>query len=93
MKSFPFPADLIKLQQQWTAAYRRLADRPGHGEAELRRELIGLSCRISAHPYWEASGWSTAGRVELRQAAEAAQRGAVHARDRFAAAGAGARSR
>ncbi|WP_411103816.1 hypothetical protein [Streptomyces sp. cmx-4-9] len=79
MKSFPFPDDLIQLQQQWTATYRRLADladRPGHGAAELRRELIVLSCRISAHPYWEASGWSTAGRVELRRAAEAAASGA-----------------
>ncbi|WP_406368162.1 hypothetical protein [Streptomyces sp. NBC_01546] len=93
MKSFPFPDDLIKLQQQWTAAYQRLADRPGQGGAELRRELIVLSCRISAYPYWEGSGWSTAGRVELRQAAEAADRAAGHRRGGFAAAGPGARSR
>ncbi|WP_405497348.1 hypothetical protein [Streptomyces sp. NBC_00096] len=72
MRLFPFPDDLIALQHEWTAAYRLLAGRPRLGTAALRRRLIELSCRINVHPYWEGSGWSTAGRVELRRAAEAA---------------------
>ncbi|MFF3788308.1 hypothetical protein [Streptomyces sp. NPDC001933] len=43
--------------------------RPAVGAAELRRELIRLSCLISSHPYWAGRGWSMAGRVELVRAA------------------------
>ncbi|MFB8038911.1 hypothetical protein ACFC5Z_39635 [Streptomyces sp. NPDC056004] len=42
---------------------------PTAGRRELRRELIRLSCLISAHPYWAGRGWSLAGRVELVRAA------------------------
>ncbi|MFF1556259.1 hypothetical protein [Streptomyces sp. NPDC058279] len=77
MKSLPFPDDLIRLQQRWTRTYNLLALRPdgSGGGAGLRRELIRLSCRISAHPYWRGGGYSGARRVELRRAAEAASGG------------------
>ncbi|MFI5987345.1 hypothetical protein ACIBEA_41550 [Streptomyces sp. NPDC051555] len=44
--------------------------RPAVGAAELRRELIRLSCLISSHSYWAERDWSTAGRIELLRAAE-----------------------
>ncbi|MGW5852368.1 hypothetical protein ACWFQ8_31260 [Streptomyces sp. NPDC055254] len=67
---FRFPDDLISLKRQQIRAYNQLALRPAVGAAELRRELIRLSCLISSHPYWAERGWSTAGRVELLRAAE-----------------------
>ncbi|MGW7099722.1 hypothetical protein [Streptomyces sp. NPDC054838] len=67
-----FPDDLIHLQQQWTRTYNLLAVRPERGGAELRRELIRLSCLISGHPLWRAGGYSAVRRVELRRAAEIA---------------------
>lgn len=70
MPYFPFPDDLVALQREQIRTYRRLALQPALHTAELRRALIRLSCLISAHPYWEQRGWSTAGRVELRRAAE-----------------------
>ncbi|WP_327310036.1 hypothetical protein OG730_43490 (plasmid) [Streptomyces sp. NBC_01298] len=70
MSHFPFPADLVALQREQLRIYRQLALQPALHTAELRRALIRLSCLISAHPYWEQRGWSTAGRVELRRAAE-----------------------
>lgn len=75
MESFPFPDDLIQLQQRWTRTYNLLAMRPERGGAELRRQLIRLSCRISAHPFWLRGGYSGVRRVELRRAAEAASGG------------------
>ncbi|MFK0017069.1 hypothetical protein [Streptomyces sp. NPDC091027] len=70
MAHFHFPDDLIALQREQIRIYRQLAQQPALHTAELRRTLIRLSCLISAHPYWERRGWSTAGRVELRRAAE-----------------------
>ncbi|WP_405533794.1 hypothetical protein OG592_43330 (plasmid) [Streptomyces avidinii] len=70
MTPFHFPADLISLKRQQVRAYNQLALRPTMGAAELRRELIRLSCLISSHPFWAERGWSTAGRVELFRAAE-----------------------
>ncbi|MFD3549186.1 hypothetical protein ACFWUW_26885 [Streptomyces sp. NPDC058655] len=49
--SFRFPDDLISLKRQQIRAYNQLALRPAVGAAELRRELIRLSCLISSHPY------------------------------------------
>ncbi|MFE7268917.1 hypothetical protein ACFU9B_44735 [Streptomyces sp. NPDC057592] len=69
MASFRFPDDLIALRRRQIRVYNRLALRPAVGAAELRRELIRLSCLISAHPYWAGRGWSLAGRVELVRAA------------------------
>ncbi|MEV5204493.1 hypothetical protein [Streptomyces sp. NPDC053720] len=66
---FRFPDDLIDLKRRQIRFYNRLALRPAVGAAELRRELIRLSCLISAHPYWAERGWSMAGRVELSRAA------------------------
>ncbi|MER6256291.1 hypothetical protein ABT224_33570 [Streptomyces sp. NPDC001584] len=70
MTSFRFPADLIELKRQQIRACNRLAVKPAQGASELRRELIRVSCLISSHGYWSEHGWSTAGRVELRRAAE-----------------------
>ncbi|MFC9756220.1 hypothetical protein [Streptomyces sp. NPDC056921] len=69
MTSFRFPDDLISLRRRQVRVYNRLALRPDGGAVELRRELIRLSCLISAHPYWAGRGWSMAGRVELVRAA------------------------
>lgn len=73
--SFRFPADLISLKRRQIRTYNQLALRPTVGAAELRRELIRLSCLISSHPYWAERGWSTAGKVELFRAAESGQDG------------------
>ncbi|MEW2373381.1 hypothetical protein AB0940_29015 [Streptomyces sp. NPDC006656] len=75
MTSFRFPSDLIDLKRQQIRAYNQLALRPTTGAAELRRELIRLSCLITAHPYWAQHGWSTAGRIELVRAAESGPEG------------------
>ncbi|MFD4916995.1 hypothetical protein ACFWNR_27805 [Streptomyces virginiae] len=71
MPHFHFPDDLVSLKQDQIRIYRRLALQPALDTAVLRRELIRLSCLINAHPYWEQRAWSTVGRVELQQAAEA----------------------
>ncbi|MFD7096404.1 hypothetical protein [Streptomyces xanthophaeus] len=73
--SFRFPDDLISLKRQEIRTYNQLALRPTTGAAELRRELIRLSCLISSHPYWAERGWSTAGRIELFRAAECGPEG------------------
>ncbi|MDJ0382329.1 hypothetical protein [Streptomyces sp. G-G2] len=70
MTPFRFPDDLISLKRRQVRAYHQLALRPAVGAAELRRELIRLSCLISSHPYWAERGWSSAGRIELFRAAE-----------------------
>ncbi|MEV6683959.1 hypothetical protein AB0N28_01170 [Streptomyces sp. NPDC051130] len=75
MAPLPFPDDLIRLQQRWTRTYNLLAVQPERGGAELRRELIRLSCLISAHPFWRAGAYSAVRRVELRRAAEHASGG------------------
>ncbi|MGR4877937.1 hypothetical protein ACIPUC_00635 [Streptomyces sp. LARHCF249] len=74
---------MIQLQQRWTRTYNQLALRPALGTAELRRELIGLSCGISSHPYWREHGWSMAGRVELRRVAETAPGGVAEVSVRY----------
>ncbi|MCX5112523.1 hypothetical protein OOK13_29415 [Streptomyces sp. NBC_00378] len=68
MTPFRFPGDLIDLRRRQIRVYNQLALRPAVGAAELRRELIRLSCLISAHPYWAGRGWSMAGRDVLVRA-------------------------
>ncbi|MER5618215.1 hypothetical protein [Streptomyces sp. NPDC002215] len=63
MASFRFPNDLISLRRRQIRVYNRLALRPAVGAAELRRELIRLSCLISSHPYWAGRGWNMAGQA------------------------------
>ncbi|WP_369249441.1 hypothetical protein [Streptomyces sp. R41] len=46
----PFPADLARAQQEWSATYRQLAEQPGR--TELRRRSYRLSARLFFHPYW-----------------------------------------
>ncbi|MGW6841166.1 hypothetical protein [Streptomyces sp. NPDC054958] len=75
MTSFRFPADLIDLKRRQIRAYNQLAQHPAAGAAELRRELIRLSCLIISHPYWAERGWSTPGRVELSRVAESGPEG------------------
>ncbi|MFI5987333.1 hypothetical protein ACIBEA_41490 [Streptomyces sp. NPDC051555] len=70
MTPFRFPDGLIRLKREQVRVYNQLATPPAVGAAELRRELIRLSCLISSHPYWAERGWSTAGRIELLRAAE-----------------------
>ncbi|MEU3501690.1 hypothetical protein ABZ726_13245 [Streptomyces hundungensis] len=65
-----FPLDLVQAQREWTRTYEALARTPFR--TVLRRRLQLLSCRIAAHPYWEAgTGRSTAARTELRRQARA----------------------
>ncbi|WP_189315523.1 hypothetical protein [Streptomyces brasiliensis] len=60
-----FPDDLVQAQQEWTAVYRQLADRPGH--TPLRRRLSELSTTVLFHPHWQERGGRTPGALwELR---------------------------
>ncbi|MGI5456165.1 hypothetical protein ACQEWB_23940 [Streptomyces sp. CA-249302] len=47
----PFPADLVRAQQEWSATYHRLAEQPDR--TELRRRLHRLSSELFFHPYWQ----------------------------------------
>lgn len=65
-----FPDDLVQAQRDWYATYRELA--AGGGPAVrttvLRRRLVRLSVRISAHPYWTTlPGTAPAARMELKE--------------------------
>lgn len=73
---------LDHIRRRQIRIYNQLALRPAVGAAELRRELIRLSCLISSHPYWAEHGWSVAGRVELFRAAESGPDGVRAARSR-----------
>ncbi|MFJ6355013.1 hypothetical protein ACIQKB_36850 [Streptomyces sp. NPDC092046] len=63
----PFPADLIRTQQAWTATYTALADAGTGSTTVLRRRLLRLSAALWWHPWWAASGDGPAARVELRE--------------------------
>ncbi|MET9097174.1 hypothetical protein ABZX72_34420 [Streptomyces cyaneofuscatus] len=66
----PFPADLIRAQQQWHDTYRALAAPCPRRATELRRRLLLLSVRIHWHPFWSTpAGRTPAARAELRQRA------------------------
>ncbi|MFD3808967.1 hypothetical protein ACFWTC_36645 [Streptomyces sp. NPDC058619] len=70
-----FPPDLVALQQAWMRLYNRLAGHPGAGAAELRAELLRLSCRIGDHPYWADGDPGRVGRTRLWRAAQDAPGG------------------
>lgn len=60
----PFPDDLAQAQQEWSAIYRQLAERPSR--TELRRRLYRLSVQLFFHPYWRRQRPSPAAWRELR---------------------------
>ncbi|MGW5610431.1 hypothetical protein ACWEWI_30930 [Streptomyces sp. NPDC003753] len=60
----PFPDDLAQAQQEWSATYRELAERPGR--TELRRRLYRLSAQLFFHPYWQQQRPGPAAWRELR---------------------------
>ncbi|MDQ0599681.1 hypothetical protein QF037_004026 [Streptomyces canus] len=61
----PFPDDLVQAQQEWSATYRQLAERPGR--TELRRSLYRLSTQLFFHRYWQRRRQGPAGWCELRE--------------------------
>ncbi|MFJ9905434.1 hypothetical protein ACIRVK_21510 [Streptomyces sp. NPDC101152] len=61
----PFPADLTRAQQEWSAAYQQLAERPGG--TELRRRLYRLSVQLFFHSHWQQRRPSPAAWWELRR--------------------------
>ncbi|MFD3809180.1 hypothetical protein ACFWSF_38690 [Streptomyces sp. NPDC058611] len=74
-----FPPEPIALQQAWIRLYNRLARRPCAGAAELRAELLRLSCRIGEHPYWGDGDPGRVGRTRLWRAAQDAPGGGPEA--------------
>ncbi|PRH76808.1 hypothetical protein C6N75_23610 [Streptomyces solincola] len=67
-----FPPDLLHAQTAWYAAYRRLAvAEPAASPTAARRELLELSGRIAAHPYWAGPAGTPAARMELKEIAHA----------------------
>ena len=70
MPHHPFPDDLIQAQRDWYTTYRQLADTAGSGTQTtvLRRRLVRLSVRITAHPFWTTLPDSApAARMELKE--------------------------
>ena len=63
-----FPDDLVQAQRDWYATYRELAaSSAGSRTTVLRRRLVRLSVRISAHPFWASlPGSAPAARMELK---------------------------
>ncbi|MFF3726850.1 hypothetical protein ACFYYM_31290 [Streptomyces erythrochromogenes] len=72
-----FPEDLVALQQRWTGIFNRLAAGTRADGHELRMELLRLSFRLDAHPYWATTeaGWSREARRALQHFASAAPGG------------------
>ncbi|WP_037914993.1 hypothetical protein [Actinacidiphila yeochonensis] len=65
-----FPHDLVQAQRDWYTTYRELAagGGPGSRTTALRRRLVRLSVRISAHPYWSTlPDSSPAARMALKE--------------------------
>lgn len=65
-----FPDDLIQAQRDWYTTYRQLAETggPDTRTTVLRRRLVRLSVRITAHPYWTTlPGSAPAARMELKE--------------------------
>ncbi|WP_329129162.1 hypothetical protein OG552_02455 [Streptomyces sp. NBC_01476] len=54
MPLLAFPDDLLQAQRDWYATYRELAGNGAGGTQTtvLRRRLVRLSVRITAHPFW-----------------------------------------
>ncbi|MEW1552216.1 hypothetical protein [Streptomyces tsukubensis] len=66
-----FPTDLLETQTAWYRTYRHLAENAtsASGTAAHRRQLLTLSARIAAHPYWDTPAGTPAARVALKEAA------------------------
>jgi hypothetical protein len=68
-----FPDDLVQAQRDWYTTYRELSETgsgAGTRTTVLRRRLVRLSVRISAHPFWTTlPGTAPAARVELKEVA------------------------
>ncbi|MBY8879016.1 hypothetical protein [Actinacidiphila acidipaludis] len=70
MPHHSFPDDLVQAQRDWYATYRELAAIGGSGThtTVLRRRLVRLSVRITAHPFWATlPGSAPAARMELKE--------------------------
>jgi hypothetical protein len=64
-----FPDDLVQAQRDWYTTYRQLAASGGAPAQTtvLRRRLVRLSVRITAHPFWTTlPGTAPAARMELK---------------------------
>jgi hypothetical protein len=83
MPHLAFPDDLIQAQRDWYATYRELAGSSDTGAKTtvLRRRLVRLSVRITAHPFWATlPSTDPAARMALKEltwteAPESARRG------------------
>lgn len=70
MPHHSFPEDLVQAQRDWYATYHELAAAGGAGSRTtvLRRRLVRLSVRISAHPFWATlPGSAPAARMALKE--------------------------
>jgi hypothetical protein len=93
MPHHSFPDDLVQAQRDWYATYRELAASGGSGThtTVLRRRLVRLSVRITAHPFWATlPGSAPAARMELKEMTWADAPAPEPARDPGPGAGAGA---
>ncbi|MFJ8648912.1 hypothetical protein ACIRNI_22670 [Streptomyces sp. NPDC093546] len=71
MDAHDFPLDLLRAQTSWYTAYRRLADPASAISPTVgRRELLELSSRIAAHPFWSSPAGTPAARMELKELAQ-----------------------
>lgn len=80
MPHHSFPDDLVQAQRDWYATYRELAASGGSGThtTVLRRRLVRLSVRITAHPYWATlPGSAPAARMALKEMTWAESPGAA----------------
>jgi hypothetical protein len=72
MPHHAFPEDLIQAQRDWYSTYRELAGNSPAGAQTtvLRRRLVRLSVRITAHPFWATlPGTAPAARMALKEMA------------------------
>ncbi|MFC4036168.1 hypothetical protein ACFO3J_32665 [Streptomyces polygonati] len=70
MPQHAFPDDLIQAQRDWYSTYRELATNGATGAQTtvLRRRLVRLSVRITAHPFWTTlPGTAPAARMALKE--------------------------
>ncbi|MFI9050922.1 hypothetical protein [Streptomyces sp. NPDC053427] len=64
-----FPPDLVEAQTAWYATYELLATASADGTVAHRRQLLQLSRRIAAHPYWQTPSGTPAARTALKELA------------------------
>ncbi|WNI19396.1 hypothetical protein [Actinacidiphila sp. ITFR-21] len=72
MPHHAFPDDLVQAQRDWYTTYRELAvcGPTGTRTTVLRRRLVRLSVRITAHPFWTTlPGTAPAARMALKEMA------------------------